>query len=419
MTCAKSFESPAPPLRTVRVALAGCGVVGGSLVRLLESNSGAIAARHGVKVDLARILVRDVHRERDVRIDRALFTNDRASFLAEDVDVVVEAIGGEDAAGDIARTALRRGRRLVTANKELIARSGTELAALALASSSALDFGAAVGGSAPVISLLRDLLGAVTPRSVRGILNGTSNFVLTEIERGATYDDALSAARQRGLAEWDCSRDLDGRDAAAKLAIVAWMSFGIPSASLPVWRRGISPDASRLAREATRLGGRLRLIAECVAHHCPTVSAAVDALIVAADGAFGRTELEDNRVEVDLGWAAPLSVSGPGAGGPPTAVALLADVLAAGAPANERDDLARFVPIDDPRTHRWLAPLDCNESAARRLFTDAGGQVLGAWEVRGHTVVIGTATRQEESEIVRGAKALGLSPLVARIDDGL
>jgi homoserine dehydrogenase len=205
----------AQKLRTVRVALAGCGVVGGGLVRLLHESSDAIAGRFGVRFELTRVLVRDVNRERGLPLDSRLYTNDLDEFLAHDAEVVIEAIGGTEPARTIAYSALKRGKKVITANKELVASYGDTLCDLANENETGLDFGAAVGGSAPVISTLRDLIGTTTPRSVRGILNGTSNFVITQLERGVSLEAALSSARERGLAEADCTRDLDGSDAAA------------------------------------------------------------------------------------------------------------------------------------------------------------------------------------------------------------
>src|SRR4051812_33372727 len=180
--------------RTVRVALAGCGVVGGGLVRLLHESAPAIASRFGVRFKLTRVLVRDVNRDRTLPLDSQLFTNDLDAFLAHDSDVVIEAVGGEEPARTIASTALTRGTKFITANKELVASHGDTLSALALENETGLDFGAAVGGSAPVISTLRDLVGAATPKSVRGILNGTSNYVISLLERGANLEVALASA---------------------------------------------------------------------------------------------------------------------------------------------------------------------------------------------------------------------------------
>jgi homoserine dehydrogenase len=354
----ESFSAPqlAPPSpKKIRIALAGCGVVGGALVRLLHEASGAIEGRHNVRFEIVRVLVRDTARDRGLPIPNHLFTDDISVFLGEEADVVVEAIGGRDIAGWIARASLASGRRFVTANKELISGHALELSALAKKSFASLDFGAAVGGSAPVISLLRDLLGTSSPKSVRGILNGTSNFVLTELERGKPFAEALASARAKGLAEADCSKDLDGRDAAAKLAIIAWIAFGVSPHDLIVRRIGLGCDPAALVREASAVGGRIRLIADCTALDDGTICASVEPVLLSERSALGRTELEDNRVEVDLGWCSPLSVSGPGAGGAPTATALLGDLVSGSIAANDFG-LARtaFASVSDPREHRWL-----------------------------------------------------------------
>ena len=339
----------------VRVGLAGCGVVGGALVRLLDESADSIESRFGVRFELSRVLVRDAGRDRGLPLPRSIFTSDRSEFLSHETDIIVEAIGGCDAARDIARSSLARGRRFVTANKELIASEGAELDSLARKQSTALDFGASVGGSAPVISLLRDLLGTSTPRSVRGILNGTSNFVITQIERGASLDEALGQARQRGLAEADCSRDLNGSDVAAKLAIIAWMSFGIAPSRVEIPKLGITRQSPRLIEAAEVLGGSVRLIGECRSEGKAEISAFVEPVVFPKHHAFSQTELEDNRIEVDLGWTAPLTVSGPGAGGVPTATAILGDLLNTSPRANNRSQsVAELKCISDRRVHRWL-----------------------------------------------------------------
>jgi homoserine dehydrogenase len=343
------------PKRDVRLALAGCGVVGGGLVRLLHDARDEIASRFDVNFSVASILVRNPKRDRHVPVPNSLFTNDLETFLQTDADVVVEAIGGEEPAETIAAAALRSGRKFVTANKELIAGAGDRLSHLARETGTSLDFGAAVGASAPVISTLRDLLGASPPRSIRGILNGTSNFVITELERGVELDRALAVARERGLAEADCSRDLDGRDAAAKLAISAWVAFGIAPSTLRVRRTSLLPALPELVRAAAGLGGRLRLLAECTQLDANRVVASVEPTIVTAASGFARTLGEENRIEIDQGWSAPLTVSGPGAGAEPTASALLSDLLRTSPPPNGRGAEAKiFFAATDSRDHRWL-----------------------------------------------------------------
>lgn len=413
---------PAPTFgtepRTVRVALAGCGVVGGGLVRLLHESAPAIAARFGVQFDLTRVLVRDVTRERNLPLDSRLYTNDLDAFLAHDSDVVIEAVGGNEPARTIASTALKRGKKVITANKELVASHGDTLSALALANETGLDFGAAVGGSAPVISTLRDLVGAATPKSVRGILNGTSNYVISLLERGKSLDAALASARERGLAEADCSRDLDGRDAAAKLAIIAWITFGIRPADLRVRRTSLIPGLEQLVRFAKIDGSRVRLIAECTQLPGQRVSATVEPVIVHSDSPFARTTFEENRVEVDLGWRSPLSVSGPGAGAGPTAAALLSDLLRVPPPPNDRGIGApQFTSVPEAREHRWLVTARLGASALERATSAIDFQPERFITTgRDVAVITSPATWSCVQKLIAALETLDAGPCVARYE---
>lgn len=406
--------SDAQRLRTIRIALAGCGTVGGALVRLLHGSADSIAKRHGTRFEIARVLVRDPSRNRGLPLAAALFTNDLQAFLSTDCDVVVEAIGGEQPACEIALSALRRGKSLVTANKLLVALAGSRLRSVASQGGGSLDFGAAVGGSAPVISAVRDALGAGAPRSIRGILNGTSNLVLTLLERGESYENALAEARCRGLAEADCSRDLDGRDSTDKLRILAWEAFGIAPSELHARRIPLLPDPARLVNRAASLGGRLRLIAECAALNGREVTASVEPVILPLDSGLARTELEDNRAEVDCGWSAPLCVSGPGAG-PPTATALLSDLLNPSASSNHGDSCG-FVAVDDPREHRWLVSAYTTSATLTRECELAGisvERIFGA----DHDVWVTTAPEQwpRVHTLIERLELHGAHAVVARI----
>ncbi|MDQ3516251.1 MAG: homoserine dehydrogenase [Gemmatimonadota bacterium] len=406
--------------RTVRVALAGCGVVGSALVRLLHASAAEIGAHHNVRFEIARVLVRDVNRARDVPLQSAKFTSDVASFAAENVDVVIEAVGGREVALDIAHRALSGGRRFVTANKELIAGDGRQLAQLAVASGGSLDFGAAVGGSVPVISTLRGLDGTPAPASVRGILNGTSNYVLSLVERGATYDAALASARRRGLAEADCTRDLDGSDAAAKLAIIGWVCFGIDPAAQRIRRRGLLPDPARFVRHAAAVGARVRLLAESVRVGNHEVTASVGPVIVPLESAFARTELEDNRVEIDRGWTTPLSVSGPGAGGDPTATAILSDLLSSAGSRRHRSAASfSFTVVDDPRSHRWLIAGRLSAAELARAVAGAGVGTLDAGTDGAESrVITEPASTASLDRILQELRERGADPLVARSELG-
>lgn len=414
---ARAVQARALPNRTIRVALAGCGVVGSALVRLLHASADAIGARHGVRVEIARVLVRDARRKRDVPLRAGIFTSDLEQFVAEDVDAVVEAIGGCDVAEAIARSALGRGRRLITANKELVAFAGASLAAIGRGSGATLDFGAAVGGSAPIISTLRDLLGTSAPVSVRGVLNGTSNYVLSRLERGSGYPEAIAAACRRGLAEADCTRDMDGSDSAAKLAIIAWVSFGVDPSTLAVRRIGLLPDPARFVRHASALGGRVRLIAECARVTDAGIACAVEPVIVPLENSFARTELEDNRVELDLGWSAPLAVSGPGAGGAPTATSLLSDLLYPVARVINSSPARTFDVVDDPRKHSWLVGVRLSAVELAHTVGSSGIAVQSAGGFPGDThVVTRPVSWAALQPLLDALAASGAEPLIARVE---
>ena len=294
----------------MRVALAGCGVVGSELSRIIDA-----------RYEVTSVLVRDTRKQRAVPLPCSVFTDDVGEFLASDADIVVEAIGGVEPAHRIARATLERGARFVTANKALIARNGDELVALAEQTGGRIDFEAAVGGGIPVIRSLRN----AQVKRISGILNGTTNYVLTRIEQGDSFEDALLQAQQNGFAEADSTRDLNGTDSADKLRILAWLAFGVRPADLDVAVRGILPDAEQLVSEAKHAGCRVRLIAQCEKTEAG-VSASVQPVAVPADSAFAHTLDEQNLISIDLGWRQPIILTGPGAGGIPTAMALLGDV---------------------------------------------------------------------------------------------
>ena len=396
----------------VRVALAGCGAVGSALVRELAACRETLAERHGVEVVLTRVLVRDVTLERAAPLDRTLLTADVDEFLATDADVVVEAIGGLDPARRIAWSTLSRGRELVTANKELLAECGTELAALAAREGTALRYDAAVGGGVPVLRLLDDALGAGTPSRVRGILNGTSNYVLTQLEDGAALESALRSARAAGFAEADASRDLDGRDAAAKIALVAWAAFGIAPERVRVRRVSLLPDPSRYARLGERLDRAVRQVAECALVD-GAVAASVEPVFVGRDSALARTRDEQNRVEVHTGWSAPLCASGPGAGGRPTATALLSDVLAPRG-RTRRGRAVVSAPRDD-RPFDWAIEVRGAPALLHRLVPTCGFVQTDATASCAWTIVH-DATAQEIDGVLSALRAEDADPIAVRCD---
>ena len=317
------------PDRTIRVAIAGCGTVGGALIDLLAQHGPALTRRTGARFEVARVLVRDAALPRSAAVPRDLVTDQLGDFLSTPCDVVVEAIGGTTVAGAIARTTLARGRRLVTANKALLRAEGPALAALVRAHAfqgAALDFEAAVGGGVPVVRALRESLAGHGVRAVRGVLNGTTNFILTRLELGATFAEALAEAQRAGFAEADPTRDLTGLDAADKIAVLAWLAFGVDPTALDVRATGLGDDIAHRVRQA-RLDGRvIRLVAQAELRE-DGVHASVAPVALDPAHALARVRDEENVVLIESESAGTITLHGRGAGGTATASALLADLL--------------------------------------------------------------------------------------------
>ncbi len=315
--------------RVVRVALAGCGTVGTSLVSLIRRQQGEVEARHGVRFELSRILVRNPSRDRGIALDRELFTASVDDFLQADADVVIEVIGGSDPAERVVRGALAAGRPVVTANKWLMATRGPALRLLADEHESVLQFEAAVGGGVPVVRTLRSELGGHGVRAITGILNGTSNFLLTALADGARYADALLDAQARGFAEADPSRDLQGLDAADKIRILAWLAWGVDPAALQVQVESLPSDLEPLVRRAEARSGVLKYPAGAVRAGDGRIHAWVRPVIFSTDHPFATVRDEENAVHIDSESLGVLRLQGRGAGGSATASAVLGDLLEA------------------------------------------------------------------------------------------
>ncbi|MGH9093601.1 MAG: homoserine dehydrogenase, partial [Acidimicrobiales bacterium] len=247
----------------VRVGLLGCGHVGGALVRLLTADRDRIATRTGLRLELAAVAVRSVARERDVALSEGLLTTDAQSVVVRpDIDVVVEVIGGIEPARTLILAAIKAGKPVVTANKELLANCGSELFEAASTAGVDLLFEASVAGAIPLIRPLRESLAGERIRRVTGIVNGTTNFILSRMSESAvTYHDALAEAQGLGYAERDPTADVEGFDAAAKAAILANVAFGARVVAGDVYREGISAITSDDIAMARRLGFAVKLLA--------------------------------------------------------------------------------------------------------------------------------------------------------------
>ncbi len=323
-------KAAAAPSTTVRVAQLGCGNVGGALAELLLTRRDDIGARTGVTLELAGIAVANTARVRSPIIPRELIVDDAATLVVRpDVDVVVELIGGIHPAHDFIDAALRAGKPVVSGNKALLAVSGAELAEVAATAGVDLLYEAAVGGAIPIIRPLRESLAGEQIVRVMGIVNGTTNFILTRMEDdGSQYGDALAEAQRLGLAESDPAADVEGHDAAAKAAILAALAFGSDVVDADVHREGITAIAAADVSYANRLGYSVKLLAVAeLVDGGPEISVRVHPAMVPRTHPLASVRGEFNAVFVEGAVSGELMLYGRGAGGGPAASAVLGDLV--------------------------------------------------------------------------------------------
>jgi homoserine dehydrogenase len=321
---------------TVRIGLLGCGNVGAPFVNLVEARRDDVVRRTGLRLEVTRVAVRSLSRERPVELADGVLTLDAASVVDDpEVDVVVELIGGIEPARELILTALKSGKPVVTGNKELLANHGAELYAAADVSGVDMLFEAAVAGGVPILRPLRESLAGEHITRVMGIVNGTTNFILTRMsEEGSSYAEALAEAQGLGYAERDPTADVEGYDAGAKAAIIASIAFGARVVAGDVDHEGIAGITASDIAFADRLGYVIKLLA--VAERTdgpdgPEVGVRVHPAMVPADHPLASVRDSFNAVFVEGAAVGDLMFYGRGAGGDPTASAVLGDLIDAAA----------------------------------------------------------------------------------------
>lgn len=342
-TCWPPRHTQVEAERAVRIGLLGCGTVGAAVVRALRSGkprtngecyAGSTSSpkpgaaqgtgHRSAQLEVTRIAVRDPNKHRECAVvDDELSMSPVDVACGADIDVVVEALGGIEPARTSIISALSLGRPVVTANKALLGAHGPELFDLARRNHVPLLIEAAIGGAIPVVRTLGNYLAGEHVTRFEAVLNGTSNYVLSRMEDGGTdLDAALAEAREHGYAEADPSRDLDGNDAADKAAILSHLVWGFDTRNADVQRMGIEwIDTSDIVRERRR--GRVwRLVSSATAAGCVQV----EPRALPIDDPLARVRGSDNAVVVESDRAGTLLLSGPGAGGKPTASAIVADL---------------------------------------------------------------------------------------------
>ena len=440
----------------LRIALAGLGTVGAGVIRLLDANAALIARRAGRRIEITAVSARERLKDRGVDITRFAWDDDMTAMAArDDVDVVVELVGGSDGpALTAARNALARGKALVTANKAMIAHHGLELAQAAEAAGVALKFEAAVAGGIPVIKGLREGAAANAIERVYGILNGTCNYILSTMEdTGRDFADVLAEAQARGFAEADPAFDIDGIDTAHKLAILASIAFGSRIDFAPVETAGIRRVLAADIAQAAQLGYCIRLIgiAEVVQvkDRGNTLFQRVHPCLVPRQHPLAHVDGATNAVVAEGNYSGRLLFQGAGAGDGPTASAVVADLIdiarqtveggEVGAPFSipvaELEPMApaasgnrvgkaylRFIVADRPGVLAEIAAAMRDAGVSIESLIQHGGQAHLGGADAGEPVLIALVTHAgperciaEALRLLEGSASLAQAPLVMHI----
>ncbi len=347
-----------PKDRAINVGLLGLGVVGSGVMEALTRKNALIAKQAGIPVRVRRVLVRDLEKPRSADIPTDILTTNPEDILKDpEIDVVVEVMGGEKPALDYLRQALESGKSVVTANKEVMAKHGPDLLALASAKGVHLLFEASVGGGIPILRPLMKDLRANEIKAVRAIINGTTNYILTKM----TYEDldfpqALREAQELGYAEPDPTNDVEGFDAAYKLTILASLAFQTRVSHQSVYREGISRLTVNDFRYARELGYAIKLMA-IAKREGAEVEARVHPVLIPQEMPLAKVDGVFNAVELEGDLVGKVLFHGRGAGAMPTTSAVLGDVLEVAWGLAGANTPASSVPMDSETTTRSISDL--------------------------------------------------------------
>jgi len=315
--------------KNIYIGMLGCGVVGSQVAALLEKNNAELSTRAGAKLVLKKIAVRDIKSARE-GINSALFTSDAQSVINDpEIDIIIEVMGGIDPARELILSAINNGKSVVTANKALLATHGADLFTAADNKGVDLYYEAAVAGAIPIIRPMRESLVGDQITRVMGIVNGTTNYILTKMdEEGRAFTDVLNEAQSLGYAEADPTADVEGMDAASKAAIIAGLAFHSRVSVDDVYREGISSITADDVAVAKTMNHVIKLLAIAELTSDDRISVRVHPTLIARSHPLAAVRDAFNAVFVEAKSAGQLMFYGRGAGGAPTASAILGDVVA-------------------------------------------------------------------------------------------
>ena len=352
--------------KTLKIAMLGCGVVGSQVARLLIANKADLSTRAGANLELVKVAVRNP-KSKNYGVPDELLTSDLKSIVNDpQVDLVIELLGGIEPARELILTALKNGKSVVTANKALLAKHGAELYAAADNANADLYYEAAVAGAIPILRPLRESLVGDQVLKVMGIVNGTTNYILTKMdENGAAFEDALREAQKLGFAEADPTADIEGGDAAAKAAILAGLAFHSRVTDLDVYKEGISNISATDVKVAKAMDLVIKLLAIADVTDEGAIAVRVHPALISRSHPLASVRDSYNAVFIESASAGQMMFYGRGAGGEPTASAILGDLVAvarnklAGGSSPAESDYAvrKIVKIGDTKT-RYLIRLN-------------------------------------------------------------
>ena len=390
-------------MKPLKVGLLGIGTVGGGTFTVLNRNADEITRRTGCTINITHVADRNVALATEVTAGKAIVTDDAFAIVNNpDIDVVVELIGGYTLAKELVLKAIANGKHVVTANKALIALHGNEIFAAAQKANVIVAFEAAVAGGIPIIKALREGLGANRIEWVAGIINGTTNFILTEMrEKGLAFADALGEAQRLGYAEADPTFDVEGIDAAHKLTIMSAIAFGIPMRFESVYTEGITKLTIKDIKYAEELGYRVKLLG-ISKRNASGVELRVHPTLIPEKRLIANVNGAMNAVVVKGDAVGPTLYYGAGAGAEPTASAVVADLMDVArmhnATVEQRVPYLAFQP--DQITNLPILPISEINSAyyLRLRATDKPGVLADVTKILGDRAISIDAMMQKEPE---------------------
>lgn len=366
MSQAASTHAASNANQSLNIGMLGCGVVGSNVARLLNEDSGDFAARSGATLNLVKVAVRNANAKRD-GVAAQIITTDANSVVTDpSIHIIIEVMGGIEPARELILTAIKNGKSIITANKALLALHGAELFDAADQNGVDIYYEAAVGGAIPILRPMRESIVGDHVHRVMGIVNGTTNYILTKMdEEGLAFDTVLKEAQQLGYAESDPTADIEGHDAAAKAAILAGLAFHTRVSSNDVYCEGISKLTARDVAVAKEMNHVIKLLAIAELTNDNRVSVRVHPTLISRQHPLAAVRNAFNAVFVEAESAGELMFYGRGAGGAPTASAVLGDLIAVarnkarGVEGHGESDYADLdiAPIDDVNS-RYLIRLE-------------------------------------------------------------